>query len=304
MAYRLDPELPTPIELRRLLREQLDAAVALLRGPEPPAGDQLHDARVHVKKARSVVRLARGDIGRAVARHANAELRAVNRSLAEARDDDSIQECLARLAEVAADDAEAGALAAVRAVVVDPAAGPPSLTRSTAHGAAHTLARTATWIDQVPPRHEGWSALASGFGREYRRGRDAYLALGEDPTVDQLHHWRARVKSCDHHQQVLRRLWPAAQRPLRRTAAELAQLLGDDHDLAVLRGGLTSGRWPIGPVDRDVVVSIVDAERLRLQVEARELGGFLYADEPTAWVARHGAWWGHRLTCSSGPRPA
>ncbi|MBX3312781.1 MAG: CHAD domain-containing protein [Actinobacteria bacterium] len=307
MAYRLDPELPTPIELRRLLREQVDAAVDLLRGVEPPDGDRLHDARLCVKKARSVVRLARGDLGRAVARQANAELREVNRSLAEARDEDSMGECLARLAAAATDEAETGALDGVRRVVTgDGAVGdaPATLSRSTAHGAALVLARVATWIDQVPPRREGWAALAPGFGREYRRGRRSYLELGEDPSVDALHHWRARAKSFDHHQRILRGLWPEAQKPLRQAATDLAKLLGDDHDLAVLRDGLTSDRWPVRPIDRDVVVSMIDAERLRLQVEARELGGFLYADEPGAWVARHGAWWGHRLTCSGGPRPA
>lgn len=304
MAYRLDPELPTPIELRRLLREQLDAAVDLLRGAEPPAGDDLHDVRVHVKKARSVVRLARGDVGRAVARHANAELRTQNRLLADARDDDSIAECLARLADVVDDDAEASALAAVREAMVAPDPGVPALTRSAAHGVALVLERTATWIDQVPPLAEGWDALAPGFGREYRRGREAYLGLGPDPSVEALHRWRSRVKSLDHHQRLLRGLWPAGQRPLRKTAKTLAQVLGDDHDLAVLRDALLGERWSISAIDRDLVVSMIDADRLRLQVEARELGGFLYADEPGVWVARHGAWWGHRLTCSGGPRPA
>lgn len=302
MAYRLDPEQPTPLELRRVLREQLDAATSLLRDADVPSGDALHDVRTHVKKARSLIRLARGDLGAGVARHANAELRAVNRDLAAARDSDSLGECLDRLVSVAVDDTERDALAEVRDAVVVPSDAPP-LTRGRAHGAAAVLVRTTSWIEQVPPRAEGWAALTEGFGREYRRGRRRLARLSDDPTAAELHDWRKRVKDLWYHQRLLRDLWPAAQRPVRRAAKALSNLLGDDHDLAELRNALVDGDRAMPAMARDLVVSIVDAERLRLQVEARELGGRLYADELAAWVARHGAWWGHRLTWPDDPRP-
>jgi len=309
MAYRLDPGRPTPLELRRVLAEQLGAAAELLSGATPPAGEDLHDTRTHVKKARAVLRLARGDVGVGIARHANGELRTVNRSLAGARDLDSLVECLDRLADAAADDTERAAIASVRTVLADPGVspggdvGPEALTRSRAHQAAAALQRTASWIERVPPRDEGWAALAVGFEREYRRGRRRRADLGDDPTPEQLHEWRKRVKDLWYHQRLLRDLWPAAQHPIRAGAKRLASTLGDDHDLAVLRRVLVDGGRPVAGPDRDLVISLVDAERLRLLVGARELGGYLYADEPGAWVARHGAWWGQGLTCDGGPRP-
>ena len=282
MAYRLDPAQPTPTELRRVLREQLDAAASLLRDTDVPSADALHEVRTHVKKARSLLRLARGDLGAGVARHANAELRAVNRGLAAARDSDSLGECLDRLVSVAVDDTERDALAEVREAVVVPS-GLPALTRGRAHGAATVLVRTISWIEQVPPRAEGWPALAEGFGRGYRRGRRRLARLPADPTAAELHDWRKRVKDLWYHQRLLRDLWPAAQRPVRRAAKTLSAALGEDHDLAELRTRLRRGDRAVPPTARDLVVSIVDAERLRLQVEARELGGRLYAEEPAAW---------------------
>ena len=96
-----------------------------------------------------------------------------------------------------------------------------------------------------------------------------------------------------------------------KAASHLADLLGDDHDLAVLGtllrpdddaggdgdGAATTGRRAVlAPVDlpseqADLVRDLVTAERARLQAEARRLGALLYADAPEAWTDRLGAWW-------------
>ena len=86
MAYRLDPTLGTASELRRVLADQLGAAVEKLRVEGGPDADAIHDVRKHLKKARSALRLARGDLGRGVARHANAVLRDCGQELASQRD--------------------------------------------------------------------------------------------------------------------------------------------------------------------------------------------------------------------------
>ncbi len=229
----------------------------------------------------------------------------------------------------------AQALAVVRSALVERAEGVRDrggLARTTVVGAARTLEQTVTWLRLVPAQATGWDALGPGFARQYQHGRKAFHALPEEPSVDELHEWRKRVKDLWYHQRLLRRLWTDAQRPIVAAADELAAILGDDHDLALLLAHLSppvggdaahgspvvdrsAGQQPAGqqpggqeaadlratvhPVshldlDPDVcrlVADLVDSRRQQLQARARKLGTLLYADDPAAWRARHGAWW-------------
>lgn len=293
VAYRIDPAAPTPSEVRRVLREQVLRGAGALRVEGGPDAEAVHDVRKRLKKARSVLRLARADLGATVRHHANVELRGVGAALAGQRDADAMVETADRLLQVAPEGPTEAAVRDLRrwlAADADRLRAAGGLSRSVAIGSAQTLERTSTWLDAVPPRAEGWKALAVGFGRQYAKGRKAFAGLGPDPTDDQLHQWRKRAKDLWYHQRLLRNLWPEAQRPIMEAASHLSDVLGDDHDLAVLVGRLT-GDGAESMTDRNLVVRLAGAERARLQAEARLLGARLYADEPKPWVARHGAWW-------------
>ena len=62
------------------------------------------------------------------------------------------------------------------------------------------------------------------------------------------------------------------------------RLLGDDHDLAVLRTALRRGTPT--PVDLDAVIGLIDHRRGELQGEALSLGAAVYAETPSAYVKR------------------
>ncbi|MCU1455570.1 MAG: domain containing protein [Acidimicrobiales bacterium] len=344
MAYRLDPGEPTAADLRRVLAEQLDASVTALRVPGGPDADAVHDVRKRLKKARSVLRLGRGDLGAAVARQANAELREVGQALSAQRDADALVETVDRLLEVAratdppATDAPAssamttvetatgagtsavpdtipaettaeevvlaatGDAATVRAatvaalerlragLVAEAAAGrAESGGAGSVVGAAHSLDRAARWLALVPPKADGWAALAPGLRRQYRRGREALATLGDAPTDEQLHEWRKRAKDLWYHLRLLRDAWPKALKPLVDAASALADMLGDDHDLALFR------TWVLDQAvlgdERALVLALVDGERAALQARARASGARLYAEPPEAWAGRLGALW-------------
>jgi CHAD domain-containing protein len=303
MAYRLDPTLGTAPELRRVLADQLGVAVEKLRVEGGPDAEAIHDVRKHLKKARSALRLARGDLGRGVVRHANAVLRDCGQELSSQRDADAMVETAERLREPAE---EAGptsrtAVDALHRAVAERAdaertgAGSVRVT-----GVAVELDRLDRWLALVAPQAEGWEALAPGVRRQYGRGADALASLGDAPTDEQLHDWRKRAKDLWYHLRLLRDLWPESIKPLVKAASHLADLLGDDHDLAVLAALLRPDEDgvepPMPPVDLpaeqvDLVDDLIATERARLQSEARRLGALLYADSPRAWTDRHGAWW-------------
>src|SRR5262249_17381308 len=83
--------------------------------------------------------------------------------------------------------------------------------------------------------HNGWAALKGGLERVYRDGYQAFARARAEPAVENLHEWRKQVKYLWHQLQVLQPVWPGVMEQLAEQAHLLTQLLGEDHDLAVLR---------------------------------------------------------------------
>ena len=109
-------------------------------------------------------------------------------------------------------------------------------------------------VDDWPLDHDSFEALRDGLERTYRRGRRDFRAARADPSVEALHEWRKRVKELWYHHTLLRPIWPPVMQAVGDEAHELADRLGDDHDLAMLadwvarahrRGfGVLRGRGP------------------------------------------------------------
>lgn len=82
---------------------------------------------------------------------------------------------------------------------------------------------------------EDFGALESSLRRIYRRGRKRMRAARAQPTAENLHDCRKRVKDLWHVAQLLHPADPKRMKRLSRRAHELADLLGGHHDLSVLR---------------------------------------------------------------------
>jgi hypothetical protein len=133
-------------------------------------------------------------------------------------------------------------------------------------------------------------ALGKGLSGVYKRGRRALSIAQETATTESLHEWRKHVKTYWHALEVFEPLRPkrigAAIADIRR----LAQLLGDDHDIALLDEKIRAG----GAADDAAVVGqlldTIAAQRERLQRKSFALGAEVYALRPKAlagWLLRH-----------------
>jgi CHAD domain-containing protein len=139
-------------------------------------------------------------------------------------------------------------------------------------------------------RDRGWKALAGGLERSYRRGRHAFKLARAEPTPQNLHDWRKRAKDLWYHLRFLRPLSAATMRGQADQAHRLSDLLGDDHDLWVLREALTSMAGEI-PADLEPLVAAVDHRRTELQRDALLLGERVYAERPKAFLRRLRRYW-------------
>jgi CHAD domain-containing protein len=134
--------------------------------------------------------------------------------------------------------------------------------------------------------------------RIYRQGRrrGARLASrGRKPSRKRdaaLHDWRKRVKDLRYALEVLQREGHAAKPGRMRRAAvcadELGEVLGEDHDLALLAGLVaekrSAARVPRG--SRKALLKLIGKRRAKLQRRALKLGERLYGRRPKRFLRR------------------
>jgi CHAD domain-containing protein len=143
-------------------------------------------------------------------------------------------------------------------------------------------------LHQARPRVRDWplerqelDSLAPGLRRIYRRGRRAYRTARDEPSTENLHELRKRVKDLWYAAQIVTPASPKPMKRLARRAHRLSDLIGEDHDLAIL------AEHAIAHHDRfedDTTVAglvgLIERRRQKLQRKAIKLGQRLYRRKP------------------------
>jgi CHAD domain-containing protein len=115
-----------------------------------------------------------------------------------------------------------------------------------------------------------------------------------------MHDWRKRAKDLWYHLRILADTSPGIVGGYVKDVHRLADLLGDDHDLAVLREAVVSHSGELA-VDHEPVLGLIDHRRFQLEAEAMLLGERVYAEKPSAFVRRlHRYWKAWRAQAASG----
>ena len=285
--YGLESGEPFAEGIARIARGRIDHALDELSGnTESSPEDAVHGARKDLKKLRSLLRLVRDDLGGQVYRREMAVFRDAGRELAGVRDADVM---LATLESLELPAAEAGPVRQrLEAHKLQTAAG----TRGRAAAAAAAMltdarARVTDW----PLEADDFAVVERGLRRSYGGGRRGFKTARREPSAENLHEWRKRVKDLWYHCSILEAGWPPVMSALGSEAHELSDRLGDDHDLAVLL------EWAASPALEEPVAR----RRAELQEEAFGYGTRLYGEKPKAFTGRVGSWWEAR---SQAPHPA
>ena len=285
--YPLKIGKPLPGEVARAAHGRIDNALDELRGKSDSTPEEaVHESRKDMKKLRALLRLVRDELGKQTAARENACFRDAARELAGTRDSDVMLETLGAL------DLPPDIGWQLRKVIqADRDRNGGDDRDAAARRAVAILKEARGRVDDWPLERDSFNALAGGLKRSYRRGRRDYKAAREEPTVESLHEWRKRVKDLWYHHTLLKELWPPVMTATGDQAHDLSDLLGDDHDLAVLAGWVREhgGAKP-------AFYEAVERRRGELQAEAFTLGALLYAEKPSAFVKRLKRLWNAKQT--------
>ena len=293
MAFELSRTEKGTASARRAVRHQVKNALEAL-SPRKVTDEAVHAARKDLKKGRAVLRLLRDALTHATYVRENAAMRDAARPLSIVRDSTVLLRQLDELVQRFGAPARAlpleglrRALRAERAAARRTLRRPVSL-RAPLSALRELHERSARWR---VGEHD-WSVLGKGLQRVYGHARKAMAAAHAKRSAENLHEWRKQTKYLWHQLQLLEPLWPGQVGELADEAHRLADYLGDDHDLAVLRAKVLERRevFP-DPSSRGALLALIDRCRTELQDKAFVLGERLLAEKPREFSARFGRYW-------------
>lgn len=295
MTYEIQLTEPVGEAVRRIAHEQIDAAIDDLEGIDGSRdlAGSVHDCRKRCKKARGLVRLVRPSVGDDVYSPANAALRDAARQLSGLRDAHALLETFDDLV-AATHQLPDGGLGAVRAELArraEVATASVGDDDERIDRAADLLRATRSRIDDWEP-DDDFSGVAGGLRTTYGRGRDALSEAMRAPSPEVFHEWRKRVKYTWYHLRLLTPVAPSVLEPMADRFHDLADALGDAHDLVVLVDQLDSEPDAFGGDEQSQTARLLlDGWRSDLERRAVGLGRRLYAEKPKHLVKRLGTCW-------------
>jgi CHAD domain-containing protein len=283
MSYRLKTGEDLAAGIRRIAREQLESALGEISSAT--AGDEaaaVHATRKDIKKLRALLRLIREKIGQEIFREENGRLREVARGLAGSRDARVQLQLVEKLGAQAGAGSTAFAeiAAALQAQIAE---------RADCFGPQRRSAKTT--LQWIGDRLEGWPLedlkiedLCWALQFSYERGRKCFRAARRQPTAQNLHAWRKRVKDIWYQARLLQSLKPVVIGEIAKDARTLGQQLGDLHDLAFFRVRLDAetGREQ----ERAILRGLICARERELEEIALDLGARFFAEKPGVFARR------------------
>ncbi len=295
MGYRLRAKERIDAGLRRVVREQIQGAVADLTGDPKDRHEGVHEARKRFKMIRAVLRLSRFSLGESLFVVENTWYRDTGRRLSSVRDAVAMIECFdglrrrfeKEIGEEAAEAVRKGFVARLQSIA-EGQEGLEGRASEVAAGLRDALIRVRAW----PIHDQGFETIGPGLERVYRQGRLAMVQAVPDPTNENLHEWRKRVKDHWYHVRLLRNVWPKVMDAYKKEMKSLSDALGNDHDLAVMAPILRGDPAAFG--GEEVVARLLELtvkRRAELQTQCRTFGRRIYAEKPRTLVARFEARW-------------
>jgi len=292
MAFRLNREAAIGVEIRRLVLHQLERAISELRTVGDPESDEaIHDARRRVKKIRAIIRLVQPALDKAY-RAVDRDLRTVSRMLAPVADGQGIIKTLEELARRYRKLLPRRAVASIREGLRDRGA----RTDHEAHArgvigiAAETLRSERRRVKHWSIHGDGFRAIASGLEESYRRSRHAMILAWSKPKPGHYHAWRRWVKDHWFHVRLIEDRCGEHLLTYQRRLEALDGVLGEYHNLILLREVLTTDGYLNRP-ETTRCLGVVSRYQQLLRRHAELLGVRIYAEKPRRYVRRLGRLW-------------
>ncbi|MCP4779714.1 MAG: CHAD domain-containing protein [Hyphomicrobium sp.] len=291
MAYRFKLNESFEEGFRRIAFEQRDRVESQLRSPNEHAV-AVHETRKALKRLRALLRLVRPTLREHVFGEENAHLREIARILSGARDRHVLLETVIKL-EGACGPAAKGAGDTLREILQTANGGnTPNVDAAAIQLALERLAVAEERFSELRLIGRGFEAIGPGLEASYRKGRRTFRGAYAEGTDDNFHEWRKSVQQHWRHMMLLSNAWPDYFAARVSEARGLSQIVGGDHDLALLKAFVRAeptGR--ISAAQANTIEKLARQRQKQLRAMAQPMGVRLYAEGAKGLHRRMARYW-------------
>ena len=275
---------------RRVLIEHIDSALQSLQ--RRPLGDEaVHETRKEIKQTRAGLRLLREALGETAYRRLNRSVRDAARPLTPIRDAKVLRDVLDNVLQQAGKSTQKIRTTKLhRALQQERRSSRDELSSEDLNAISRRLREVKQRLRRLPNSRLDHALTEAALKRAYKKAHEAFVAAEEEPSNERLHEWRKQVKYHSHQLEFVRPLDPKRIGATIKRAHQLADHLGDDHDLALLHEKIALHATQASPetVVTDALVKKLERRRAKLQRKSYRLGKKLYADTPKQVAKRIG----------------
>ena len=298
MSYRLDSAIPMSEALRRVAFGELEIAQGALASP-PDRHSGVHNARKCLKRLRSLLLLARQGMPDPVFANLTDRVAGIAKGLAAARDAQALIDAVGKLERETEPGPGQGPIHSLRSWLEKRRhAAEQNLERSAASDAMRGLLEIRPAFAGLAVYPDNFRPLAKGLRLCYRATRNSFQQAFVTESDEDLHEWRKGVQHHWRHMQLLAPCWPSELTARVEAARSLSQLLGDDHDIALLCQLVLTPTMTFGsPEETAAFLKRCRKRHKALRKEAASQGARLFVERSRPFAERIEAYW---MTAASG----
>lgn len=275
--------------VRKICFEQIDRALGVL-GHETIAPEDVHECRKVVKRIRAVLRLIEPNVNRKTFKDCYRGIGQVSDRLAHARERHVLEGTIAKL-EARFGAEASGVLGPLKAAVaVRKSEVPHTVDAVLAAELKSRFEDERRRIAALRFKGKGFSTLAAGFSETYARARKNFRIARRAPADENLHELRKAVQWHWRQMALFASAWPEQFAVHIAACRQLAEILGDDHDLAMLASEL-NGIAGLGETDRAPITALAVRRQSELRQMAFPMCERLFAEKPAAFITRIRRYW-------------
>ncbi|MUP46954.1 CHAD domain-containing protein [Gramella sp. BOM4] len=288
MAYKLDKEKNLKKNITEVAAEELQACIDAL--DQMNVHEAVHDIRKRLKKLRALARLVRDELGEENYKAINVYFRDLGRELSDFRDLTAHIETVGILRDRYGDHLYVNFFNSIIKRIESERDEMEAQLKEKNFFKVHLpekIRQAQKELVKWPIQNNEINIILPSIRRVYKRGRKAMLKAMEEPEKEIYHEWRKRVKYLWYQILLLQETWPEFFSTMEAEVHLLADYLGDDHDLMVLKEKLGKQTdFLDDDTQKELINAVVNQYSEQLRSDAHQKGKLIYAEEPDDFEKR------------------
>ena len=290
MSYLLENNETLSFGLKRIVLEIIDRSVFNLAKGNGSFNEDVHDTRKNFKKARTVIRLIRSNIGEQSYRAENSFYRDAGRTLSDLRDSTVLIQTFDKLLRNSELEMSKFDFSVFKDFLIEKHKNirmAKSKKSAVINSLSTDLILGRSRVFDWPLSGDEFKLVKKNLQNIYEKGQKYMYAVLSESTKPNVHEWRKRVKNLWYSMRVLSNIWPEIMSPLVILLGKLSDTLGDSNDLFLLKEKIILNQNKLKDEQHTrELINFIDRRIIDLLREARLIGRKVYSEDSKYFVGR------------------